>query len=125
MARNKRKSDDPVPEAIAAAPPDPDHVCDGAGEKEDDDEVEQEVRLIRSVVHDEFTQTSEKKEIKKGSKKKTIVTWKSACNHCDMEFLHKKTSVLKKHLNSKHPPCLLYTSPSPRDGLLSRMPSSA
>ena len=23
------------------------------------------------------------------------------------------------------PPCLLYTSPSPRDGLLSRMPSSA
>ena len=24
-----------------------------------------------------------------------------------------------------HLPCLLYTSPSPRDGLLSRMPSSA
>ena len=24
-----------------------------------------------------------------------------------------------------HDPCLLYTSPSPRDGLLSRMPSSA
>ena len=31
-------------------------------------------------------------------------------------------------LNAKythHSPCLLYTSPSPRDGLLSRMPSSA
>ena len=31
--------------------------------------------------------------------------------------------------NRNHPrycdPCLLYTSPSPRDGLLSRMPSSA
>ena len=26
---------------------------------------------------------------------------------------------------AKTPPCLLYTSPSPRDGLLSRMPSSA
>ena len=25
----------------------------------------------------------------------------------------------------KYKPCLLYTSPSPRDGLLSRMPSSA
>ena len=25
----------------------------------------------------------------------------------------------------QHSPCLLYTSPSPRDGLLSRMPSSA
>ena len=28
-------------------------------------------------------------------------------------------------LTSMHYPCLLYTSPSPRDGLLSRMPSSA
>ena len=28
-------------------------------------------------------------------------------------------------LNLKHLACLLYTSPSPRDGLLSRMPSSA
>ena len=26
---------------------------------------------------------------------------------------------------AEHLPCLLYTSPSPRDGLLSRMPSSA
>ena len=30
---------------------------------------------------------------------------------------------LKKHKHIQ--PCLLYTSPSPRDGLLSRMPSSA
>ena len=27
--------------------------------------------------------------------------------------------------NGKYSTCLLYTSPSPRDGLLSRMPSSA
>ena len=27
--------------------------------------------------------------------------------------------------NTQHGDCLLYTSPSPRDGLLSRMPSSA
>ena len=27
--------------------------------------------------------------------------------------------------DASHPSCLLYTSPSPRDGLLSRMPSSA
>ena len=27
--------------------------------------------------------------------------------------------------SSRSPACLLYTSPSPRDGLLSRMPSSA
>ena len=30
-----------------------------------------------------------------------------------------------KEMRDKHENCLLYTSPSPRDGLLSRMPSSA
>ena len=29
------------------------------------------------------------------------------------------------YMNKRHWNCLLYTSPSPRDGLLSRMPSSA
>ena len=37
--------------------------------------------------------------------------------------LRKKTSMPVIFLTSKD--CLLYTSPSPRDGLLSRMPSSA
>ena len=32
---------------------------------------------------------------------------------------------LKVQLFERHASCLLYTSPSPRDGLLSRMPSSA
>ena len=46
------------------------------------------------------------------------------------------TRYLQKHVTDRdiemfaevstdHNPCLLYTSPSPRDGLLSRMPSSA
>ena len=26
------------------------------------------------------------------------------CNHCDVEFSHSKTSVLKRHLYSKHSP---------------------
>ena len=33
--------------------------------------------------------------------------------------------IYSKILTSKYKVCLLYTSPSPRDGLLSRMPSSA
>ena len=32
---------------------------------------------------------------------------------------------LREDLAAHHQVCLLYTSPSPRDGLLSRMPSSA
>ena len=35
------------------------------------------------------------------------------------------TSAPTVTTNQTHPTCLLYTSPSPRDGLLSRMPSSA
>ena len=35
------------------------------------------------------------------------------------------TKVATHHFCSKCGICLLYTSPSPRDGLLSRMPSSA
>ena len=35
------------------------------------------------------------------------------------------TNFLGEIKNLMSPPCLLYTSPSPRDGLLSRMPSSA
>ena len=34
-------------------------------------------------------------------------------------------AVLVARLSNMSPNCLLYTSPSPRDGLLSRMPSSA
>ena len=33
--------------------------------------------------------------------------------------------ILEREDIYNHQPCLLYTSPSPRDGLLSRMPSSA
>ena len=33
--------------------------------------------------------------------------------------------VTKTRFNEVNEDCLLYTSPSPRDGLLSRMPSSA
>ena len=42
-----------------------------------------------------------------------------------LEF-HKQGQAEGWHWNTEHSyPCLLYTSPSPRDGLLSRMPSSA
>ena len=37
----------------------------------------------------------------------------------------KSELVIKKFIKSQNKDCLLYTSPSPRDGLLSRMPSSA
>ena len=38
---------------------------------------------------------------------------------------HPKYGKMVKYVKKLYAHCLLYTSPSPRDGLLSRMPSSA
>ena len=56
----------------------------------------------------------------------------SPCKHCDY-CLKNKECIVKDDMYQLYPlireaegfVCLLYTSPSPRDGLLSRMPSSA
>ena len=43
----------------------------------------------------------------------------------DAEDLVQRTCVRAMEQSHQYNDCLLYTSPSPRDGLLSRMPSSA
>ena len=50
-----------------------------------------------------------------GSDDKTLKVWDVETGEC--------VATLEGHSESVR--CLLYTSPSPRDGLLSRMPSSA
>ena len=42
-----------------------------------------------------------------------------------ISLLHRRSSIGVKLKKNNHNGCLLYTSPSPRDGLLCRMPSSA
>ena len=44
---------------------------------------------------------------------------------CFSALLTPQGKYLYDFIIIKHKSCLLYTSPSPRDGLLSRMPSSA
>ena len=47
-------------------------------------------------------------------------------SHFNLRYaLDEITTLLKGQWRDGMIPCLLYTSPSPRDGLLSRMPSSA
>ena len=54
---------------------------------------------------------------------------KNALGNLDQDKLNELAKSLFTLNNRKYGPipgaCLLYTSPSPRDGLLSRMPSSA
>ena len=55
-------------------------------------------------------------------KKSSKLTAHDEQNQCDIGDL---VRVMETRPISKNKSCLLYTSPSPRDGLLSRMPSSA
>ena len=41
------------------------------------------------------------------------------------DFINHTNTLIKNFVSVNYKTCLLYTSPSPRDGLLSRMPSSA
>ena len=55
----------------------------------------------------------------------SIKSWKSYADkyNCDLFILDE--AIMDISYMAPHWTCLLYTSPSPRDGLLSRMPSSA
>ena len=56
-----------------------------------------------------------------------LITYKLDGKVCyDIAMGSKKVEIFDHYWdNYRHDLCLLYTSPSPRDGLLSRMPSSA
>ena len=58
----KRKAKEPVPEPLATADPVGNTDQNDVEKEEEDDEDEVEVCLLRSVVHDEYTHTSKKKE---------------------------------------------------------------
>ena len=71
--------------------------------------------------------------IPQASKKivKTDAEWKALLSPEEYQILRRKgterafTGKFDKHYKEGTYTCLLYTSPSPRDGLLARMPSSA
>ena len=67
----------------------------------------EQVPALKSMALPSVSETAQKPRIE------SIIT-KQARHKSEMSVLHQKYKT-----------CLLYTSPSPRDGLLSRMPSSA
>ena len=73
--------------------------------KRQNEELEKELLKLRKQ-HDKLARTQESCEAKLKAKDTRIAELEAA-------------------LRTEATPCLLYTSPSPRDGLLSRMPSSA
>src|SRR5680860_677316 len=85
-------------------------------------------RFLKSPNNDSRISTSKLKALPFTEKAILLNKFFTSCvdNRCFQgslhEFFHKMFSIF-----FRRPPrrCLLYTSPSPRDGLLSRMPSSA
>ena len=62
----------------------------------------------------------------------SLINTLNACSPLDQGYLGSKEESIESlqiislnDFDEEHNACLLYTSPSPRDGLLSRMPSSA
>ena len=84
-------------------------------------------------VMDQCTENFECLVIKNNAKSNKLneqIFWYKAEAHKDFKLGSKEFWEISKQMNSddedeQYDPCLLYTSPSPRDGLLSRMPSSA
>ena len=77
----------------------------------------------RSMVRTAVKNTNKSVEAKDSKSKDVMKEAQSVIDRmANKGVIHKnKAARIKSRLNS----CLLYTSPSPRDGLLSRMPSSA
>ena len=89
------------------------------------------MRLVKNNVEDHFNYVNEQScllaiEAKKISKKNILIAGSLPAQD-DTYLEDKRNSKLieKDFYDQASIICLLYTSPSPRDGLLSRMPSSA
>ena len=74
---------------------------------------------LEYFVYDELT-SNDLREVDALLVRSTIKVDKELCDRSSIKFVGSATAGIN-HLDI----CLLYTSPSPRDGLLSRMPSSA
>ena len=71
---------------------------------EPDDAEEENTRLSKSAVHDEYLQPSETFEVKSKSEKKIKATkWKSSCKHFPKVSEHKKHWGLLRHLSTQMP----------------------
>ena len=77
----------------------------------------EKIKIIYSVFSRTVTVDSLKTFAESGNSSKSLRKILNATGSSDNE--------IQSVLNNNFEICLLYTSPSPRDGLLSRMPSSA
>ena len=91
------------------------------------DEIDRQLLSVhvKKLVDSGMLTSSNANEMQEVCEKLMIdeITLKSFVQH--REFLALKAQKREAERNTLPDICLLYTSPSPRDGLLSRMPSSA
>ena len=82
-------------------------------------------KLIRSKKSDKTGAYQFKEEIVIEDHVKDILAGKDPAELIEQMREKQDQQAPKEEPKAEDKPCLLYTSPSPRDGLLSRMPSSA
>ena len=83
--------------------------------------------LSSPVVHAESYAASYQAQPQMSMREQINQYWFRAAKEGDLKIINTliDAKLDLNHADSKGYSCLLYTSPSPRDGLLSRMPSSA
>ena len=94
-----------------------DHLCSVQAFRTDNGLYVNDV--IYTKQPNEITEIEVAKQIKRNGVNRAIIE----SNNGGRAFARNVERILTEDYNYKG--CLLYTSPSPRDGLLSRMPSSA
>ena len=111
------------------------HVAAGAVENEAHQEKRRKLRASKEQQHQDEIKFVAREAASEAAKEAVAAALGGAKNTLIEEFqrqLHITTDEFDKHRNevtaqlqAQHEDCLLYTSPSPRDATLSRMPSSA
>ena len=90
------------------------------------DEITKQVDILKDTIQNELEKkTEEIKDTVTRVVTSTVDTLKSQAEEKVRVEVDRQKDKLKDVFKDKVDTCLLYTSPSPRDGLLSRMPSSA
>ena len=84
-----------------------------------------EEQIIKALARNRNGESTKTLSRELGVSEPTLYAWKKKYKNMTVNEAKRLRELEHENRSLKSLVCLLYTSPSPRDGLLSRMPSSA